>query len=503
VPLDPGFPVDRLSYMASDAGLSAILVPAALAAPFVNTGVPLLDPVDLALLAAACPAPLAADAERDARPLDAAYLIYTSGSTGLPKAVAVPHRAVVNFLVAMGRSPGLREEDRLVAVTTLSFDIAVLELLLPLAIGAQVIVANRDQVADPMQLRALLERHEATVMQATPSTWRALIDTGWTGGAGFRALIGGEPLQVALAEQLIGHCAALWNMYGPTETTVWSTLWQVEEPRKGISIGRPIANTSVWVLDAMGQVCPIGVPGEAFIGGLGVTLGYHHRDALTAERFVPDPWGNEADARLYRTGDLCRWRHDGLLEHLGRLDHQVKVRGFRIELGEIESVLLNHPSVAQCVVVTRAEDRDDVRLVAYVVIDGSEIQTSALRDHLSASLPGYMLPQHLVKLTALPLLPNGKIDRGALPAPDVQPARAPASSHRPPVTHEEKVIAAIWEKLLGIEHVERTDNFFDLGGHSLLAMSAVAAAKQQLDWRIEPRRLVFETLQQLANPANK
>ncbi|VTU40757.1 Tyrocidine synthase III [Variovorax sp. PBS-H4] len=499
VPLDPGFPIDRLRYMASDAGLSAILVGPGSAAHFRDTGVPLLDPVVLLDEAAASPPPsLRVDPERDARPLDPAYFIYTSGSTGRPKAVAVPHRAVVNFLVAMAREPGLSESDRLVAITTLSFDIAVLELLLPLAVGAQVIVADSDHVADPRQLRAMLERHDATVMQATPSAWRALLDTGWAGRPGFRGLIGGEPLQVPLAEQLLEHCAELWNMYGPTETTVWSTTWRVHAPRHGIFIGRPIANTSVWVLDERGLPCPIGVPGELCIGGLGVALGYHARDALTAERFVADRWRDEADARLYRTGDLCRWHHDGLLEHLGRLDHQVKVRGFRIELGEIESTLLDHPAVAQCAVLTRAEREDDVRLVAYVVPQSPELDVPALREHLQSSLPEYMVPQHLVVLKAMPLLPNGKLDRNALPAPDVEASRT-SRTRQLPVTEEEKAIAEIWSELLGVENIEATDNFFELGGHSLLAMRAVTAIKQKLALQVAPRRLVFETLRQVAN----
>ncbi|WP_260306470.1 non-ribosomal peptide synthetase [Variovorax sp. Sphag1AA] len=503
VPLDPAFPIDRLTYMASDAELSAILVRPDMAAPFSATGIPLLDPIELAQQSAGAESELLRpDPERDARPLDPAYFIYTSGSTGRPKAVAVPHRAVANFLASMAREPGLDASDRLVAVTTLSFDIAVLELLLPLAVGAQVVIADSDHVRDPIRLRTLIERHDATVMQATPSLWRALLDIGWTGRPGFRALVGGEPLQATLAEQLLSRCSALWNMYGPTETTVWSTAWKVDAPRLGISIGRPIDNTSVWVLDANGLPCPIGVPGELCIGGAGVTLGYHKRKALTDERFVVDRWSDEPGARLYRTGDLCRWRHDGLLEHLGRLDHQVKVRGFRIELGEIEAALLDHPEVAQCVVVTRPGGEDDVRLVGYVVAQSPDLRLAALREHLQASLPEYMVPQHLVVLRAMPLLPNGKVDRNALPAPVVDASRAEGGTHQPPSTEEERVIAEIWSELLGVEVVGRTDNFFELGGHSLLAMRAVNATKQRLGLEIAPRRLVFETLRQLANPEN-
>ncbi|MEJ8858346.1 amino acid adenylation domain-containing protein [Variovorax robiniae] len=502
VPLDPAFPVSRLAYMAGDAALSAILVPPELSAPFRDVDVPLLDPRDPALTAGASQTALPADPERDARPLDAAYIIYTSGSTGQPKGVALPHRAVVNFLMAMARAPGLLPSDRLVAVTTLSFDIAVLELLLPLAVGAQVIVASREQVGDPTQLRELLERHEATVMQATPSAWRALLDTGWAGGPGFRALIGGEALLPALAEQLMERCTSLWNMYGPTETTVWSTCWQVQSPGRGISIGRPIANTSVWVLDPQGHPCPPGVPGEACIGGLGVALGYHQRNELTASRFVPDPWSDEPGARLYRTGDLARWRHDGLLEHLGRLDHQVKVRGYRIELGEIEIALSKHPSVADNVVVTHTEGEDDVRLVAYCVARTQMLDPAALREHLRTRLPDYMLPQHIVRLEVLPLLPNGKIDRKSLPRPVGEVLREPRQRVARLGTPEEIAIAQIWSTLLGADDISPVDNFFDLGGHSLLAMRAVLNIRERLGWNVAPDRLIYETLGQIARKEN-
>ena len=502
VPLDPAFPVERLAHMVEDARPAALLTSGGDAGEAAwACGVPVIDIAAPGVLdALPAEAPLA-DAALDARPDDAAYLIYTSGSTGRPKGVAVPHRAVVNFLASMAQAPGLQAGDRLLAVTTLSFDIAVLELLLPLAVGAQVVIASREQVQDPARLGLLIEHHEITVLQATPSAWRALLDIGWTGGPGLRALVGGEPLPPALAADLLAQCDALWNMYGPTETTVWSTCWQVRDPRSGIAIGRPIANTQVHVLDPQGRPCPVGVPGEAFIGGAGVALGYHGREALTAERFVPDPFAGRPGARMYRTGDLCRWRHDGLLEHLGRLDHQVKVRGFRIELGEIESVLTEHPAVAQCVVVTRSEREDDVRLVAYVVLrDGAQADAALLREHLRLRLPDYMVPQHVVRLDALPLLPNGKIDRRALPAPSTAPDEGAVRAAAVPATEEEAAIASIWRELLGVDDVHPGDNFFDLGGHSLLAMRAVLAIEERLGWRVAPRRLVFETMRQIARP---
>ena len=526
VPLDPGFPSDRLQFMAEDAGLSALLTRGVPAGWLADAGVPLLPLGEDGWIESdrgvhRDTSALKPDAHRDAQPLDAAYMIYTSGSTGRPKGVAVPHRAVVNFLASMARTPGLTAKDRLVAVTTLSFDIAVLELLLPLAVGAQVVIADASQVHDPHALRDLLAQHDATVMQATPTLWRTLLDAGWSGRdsgeadcTGFKALVGGEPLPLMLAEQLLATDVEVWNMYGPTETTVWSTVWRVVSPRAGISIGRPIDNTTVQVLDEAGHPCPVGVPGELCIGGVGVTLGYHRRDELTADRFPVDPESTEPSARRYRTGDLGRWRHDGWLEHLGRLDRQVKLRGLRIELGEIESALLDHPLIAQCVVDTRADRsgrEHDVRLVAYLVPRDGDVETaseevdiSAVREHLRKRLPDYMLPQHVVWLKALPLLPNGKIDRNALPAPqaEVRVRAGTAAQRSEPTTAAEHAIAAVWRELLNVESVDLRDNFFDLGGHSLLAMRAVVAIREKLGWDIAPPRLVYETLGQIAKRQN-
>jgi amino acid adenylation domain-containing protein len=502
VPLDPGFPAERLRFMVDDAGLSALLTRHVPHGWLADCGVPILGFDDDALLGAHCAAALDPDPLHDATPLDAAYLIYTSGSTGRPKGVVVPHRAVVNFLASMAREPGLACADCLLAVSTLSFDIAVLELLLPLAVGARVVIADAVQVRDPYALRAMLERHGATVMQATPTLWAMLVDAGWSGGPGFRALIGGEPLPPVLAERLLARTAELWNMYGPTETTVWSTVWRVVSPRESVSIGRPIANTTIQVLDAHGHPCPIGVPGELCIGGAGVALGYHRRDELSAERFPVDACGAESGSRLYRTGDLGRWRHDGWLEHLGRLDRQVKVRGLRIELGEIEAALLDHPQVAQAAVVTRAEAEGDVRLVAYAVPRGTTLDVAGLREHLRTRLPEYMLPQHVVPLDALPLLPSGKIHHSALPAPKAESPATACVQPAAPATEAERAIAAIWSALLGVERIDLRDNFFDLGGHSLLAMRAVVAIREQLGWQVQPPRLVFETLAQIARPDN-
>ncbi|MDM0024745.1 non-ribosomal peptide synthetase/type I polyketide synthase [Variovorax saccharolyticus] len=491
VPLDPGFPKARLDYYAEDAALSLLLTGSDV------TVAPTSWCADAARRVFALdretawldqPSTALAPSPQDALPEDAAYVIYTSGSTGKPKGVCVPHRAVANFLQSMREVPGISADDRLAAVTTLSFDIAVLELMLPLTAGAEVILVPRETTMDGEALRKLVEDSGATMMQATPSGWRLLLDAQWRGTPAFKALVGGEGLPPDLAQSLLQRCGELWNMYGPTETTIWSTLWRVDPvqvAQRGVSIGQPIANTTVWILDSNGQRCPIGVPGEIVIGGVGVTLGYLERPELTAERFVPDPWGSPG-ATLYRTGDRGRWRNDGLLEHMGRFDFQVKVRGYRIELGEIEARCNEAPGVASSVVLAREDRPGDVRLVAYLAMTpGAVYDRSALRELLHSRLPQYMVPQHVVVLPALPLLPNGKIDRKALPEPDTgrpelsvpyEEARTPAEAR----------ICAAFAKALGIDQVGRADNFFDLGGDSLLVMSVLADLQSSTDQRLTP-----------------
>jgi len=472
VPLDPSYPADRLHYMAEDARLAALVSESSLAAllSWPREQTVLLD-VDAFLIDAQPAAPPAAGT-LDATPDDAAYVIYTSGSTGKPKGVQVHHRAVVNFLTSMQNEPGMSADDRLVAVTTLSFDIAVLELLLPLTVGAQVVLASRDQALDPLALANLLSRSQATFMQATPGTWRMLLDSGWRGPKGFKALIGGEALSPDLSARLFPAVGELWNMYGPTETTVWSTCWRVTTTDSFICIGRPIANTTIWILDERRQPCPIGTPGELWIGGDGVTLGYLNRPELTAERFIPDPFSTTPGPRLYCTGDRGRWRADGLLEHLGRNDFQVKVRGFRIELGEIEAALDSHPAVAQTVVMAREDVPGDVRLVAYFVPRGGAPDANTLNEHLRGALPAYMLPQHFVPMDRLPLLPNGKINRAALPPPDLH--RSAGRDRVAPRTPLERQVLDAMEKVLNLPGLGVEDDFFALGGHSLLAARLIA-----------------------------
>lgn len=501
VPLDPGFPPERLAYMAGDAGLAALVTQRKHAAQFDLRGRPVLALEDIESQLADAPSHALADDGAAADGEAVAYVIYTSGSTGRPKGVQVPHRAVVNFLASMRREPGMAADDVLVAVTTLSFDIAVLELFLPLTTGAQVVLADRDTAMDGVALASLLERSEATVMQATPATWRMLLDTGWRGRAEFRALCGGEPLPAELAERLLPRCAQLWNLYGPTETTVWSTCARVLPASDGkpldIHIGKPIDNTTVWILDVSGGLCPLGVPGEICIGGDGVTLGYLDRPELTADRFIADRFSSRVEASathadaglLYRTGDRGRWRSDGNLQHLGRLDFQVKVRGYRIELGEIESLLAAHQDVAHAVAMAREDRPGDVRLVAYVVpAAGARMDEAGLIAHLRSTLPDYMIPQHLVSLAQLPRLPNGKLDRNALPAPDPGSV-ASATAFEAPRNALETQVATAMADVLGLEKVGIQDDFFALGGHSLLAAKLTTRLSRDLGASLSLRTL--------------
>ncbi|RZL01391.1 MAG: amino acid adenylation domain-containing protein, partial [Rubrivivax sp.] len=415
VPMDPGFPTERLKMMAEDAGLNLVVTHSSCADA---SGLPRSQQLrlddDAALVASASDAPLPASTDTHA----AAYVIYTSGSTGRPKGVAVQHSAVCNFLSSMQRAPGFKADDRLLAVTTLSFDIAVLELLLPLVTGGTVVLATRDDAMDGEALAALAVQQQVTVMQATPTTWHLLLDAGWQPPRGFRALVGGEALPPALATALLAKDIDVWNMYGPTETTVWSTLAPVRDPQAKITIGRPIDNTQVWILDEALQPVPVGHEGEICIGGDGVALGYHGRPDLTSDRFVNIAWGPRPAQRIYRTGDLGRWREDGQLEHLGRMDFQVKIRGYRIELGEIEAQLEAQPGVARAVVNAAEISPGDVALIGYVVPQGhAALDSAALRASLRQTLPDYMVPRTILVLPKLPLLPNNKIDRKALPLP--------------------------------------------------------------------------------------
>jgi amino acid adenylation domain-containing protein len=499
VPLDPGFPAERLRYMAQDADVALVITESQHAG---LAGLPrekqLRVDDDAQRIAHASSSPLRADPNWQSDAI--AYVIYTSGSTGQPKGVVLGQQSVCNFLASMRRRPGLNAGDKLLAVTTLSFDIAVLELLLPLTVGAHIVLAQREEAMDGEVLTGMVRSHGITVMQATPTTWHVLLDAGWRAPPQFRALCGGEPLPPSLASRLLDQGIELWNMYGPTETTVWSTLSKVYNPAThAITIGTPIDNTQVWVLDEALQIVPVGREGEICIGGLGVAHGYFKRPELTADRFVPDPFSPVAGARMYRTGDLGRWSEAGTIEHLGRLDYQVKIRGYRIELGEIEARLAAHPSVARAVALARELVPGDVRLVAYVLArPGATLEVLALRESLRLKLPDYMVPQHVIALDAMPLLPNGKIDRKALPAPEPMTSSAAVTSE-PPRTELERCVANAMQSVLKISGIGAKDDFFVLGGHSLLAARLVAQLNRELGLQLA-LKVLFEspTVEQLA-----
>jgi len=430
-----------------------------------------------------------------------AYVIYTSGSSGTPKGVMVEHRSVVNFLCSMQRAPGIHAQDRVLALTSLSFDIAALELYLPLINGARLILGSREDASDGQRIRALLEQHRITMLQGTPSMWQLLLASGWTGQPELTALSGGEALPRQLSQQIASRVLRLWNLYGPTETTIWSTAALVDA--KSLDgqfverIGRPIDNTSIYILDERGEPVPVGVRGEIYIGGAGVARGYLKQPELTAERFLRDPFSDEPAARMYRTGDMGRWRASGDIEYLGRTDTQVKVRGYRIELGEIESRLSRHAQVKEVVVLAREDAPGEKRLVAYVTSREFPPSIDELRTHLKGSLPEYMMPAAFVLLESLPLTANGKLDRRVLPVPEdsayaLKPYEAPQGEI-------EELLAGIWCELLHVERVGRHDNFFDLGGHSLLSVQLPERIRQSLGREVALRELFeFSTLQTLA-----
>ena len=472
LPLDPTLPEARLSFMLEDANVSVLITE--------QDRREHLPAGDARVLCIDSDWGQDDEAEVDPGPVEPAaeslaYVIYTSGSTGKPKGVQVTHGALANFLQSMKKLTAMGEQDALLAVTTLSFDIAALEVFLPLAVGARVELVERDVAADGEQLADRLADPGITFFQATPATWRMLLEAGWEGKPGLTMLCGGEALPRPLADRLVGKGKVLWNVYGPTETTIWSSAWQVEAGEGAISIGRPIANTQLYVLDKWSRPAPVGVAGELYIGGAGLARGYLGRPALTAERFLPDPFGAEPGGRIYRTGDLARWRGDGNLECLGRVDHQVKVRGFRIELGEVEAALSSHPQVREAAVAAREDSTGETSLAAYVVPrgDSGPVPVADLRQWLLASLPEYMVPSAFVQLDALPLTPNGKVDRNALPDP--QQARAGSGGrYVPPRGPVEEAIVGLWAESLGVGRVGAHDNFFELGGHSLMAIQLIA-----------------------------
>jgi amino acid adenylation domain-containing protein len=493
LPLDPKFPRDRLAFIVADSEVSRLLTKSSRreSLPEAICRVVLLDREADSLSQAA-----ATNLALSGEPESLAYLIYTSGSTGKPKGVMIPRRALVNFLLSMSQTPGLTASDKLLAVTTASFDISILEFLLPLVCGAQIVIATAEQVADARELQRLLRQHGVTVMQATPATWRMLVESGWEGKSDLRIFCGGETLTADLARQLLPRCHELWNLYGPTETTIWSSTERITSADH-IFLGTPIANTQFHVLDENHNPVSQGKPGELWISGTGLARGYLKRPELTADRFAIAATSEGPDTRFYRTGDEVRYRADGSLEFLGRLDHQVKLDGFRIELGEIESALNNIEGIAQAVVILREDRPGDKRLVAYYTGCGGLISTVLLQT-LKTTLPDYMVPAAFVHLEKFPLTANAKLDRKALPRPE---SKRPllAQDFIAPRTAVEKQLANLWCELLQVEEVGIDDSFFDLGGNSLAAARMVSQYHTRVGREIPPAKVFqYPTIAKLA-----
>jgi pristinamycin I synthase-3/4 len=496
LPLDPAFPEERIAYMLADAAPLAVITTQFLASHLPQTMSQIhLDTPNVV-------AELQQQTESNIRPEDRdqllspahpAYVIYTSGSTGRPKGVMVPRGALSAFLDGISEQVPFHPGETHLAITTIGFDISILELFLPLCRGTRVVLASKDEARDAAQLCRLIASTHADSMQATPSHWEMVLRENPACLHDLRILSGGEALSRLLAHELF-HATTreVCNLYGPTEATVWSNVHQLNEPDVSdeaaavVTIGKPLVGYRLYVLDHCLEPRPAEVVGDLYIAGEALARGYLNRPGLTAERFVADPFAATA-SRMYRTGDLARWRHDGTLEFLGRCDQQIKLRGFRIELGEIEAALKSQPGVAHAAVIVHEDGASGKELIAYLVPSGEELLNSAtLHQNLSARLPDYMVPSAFVSLAALPLTPNGKLDRRALPAPERQ-----TESYRTPRTPEEEILCGIFADLLSLDRVGVNDNFFALGGHSLTATRLVSQIRATLQVDV-PLKLLFE-----------
>ena len=498
LPLDPLLPAERLGYMLEDSGVRVVVTEESL-----RGGLPAFGGVAIVLEDIGWQGNRCDNLAVAVEPEHLAYLIYTSGSTGTPKGVQVPRGALTNVLWSMREWLQLSERDRLLAVTTISFDIAGMDVWLPLLVGAQIVVASREEAADGNALHDLLDRHGITFLQATPVTWRLLFDSGWSGKPDLQAVCTGEAMPQEVAAQLVPRVERVWNLYGPTETTIWSTGYRVADGQEPILIGRPVANTTCYILDGQGQPVPVGVTGELYIGGDGLARGYLNRSELTAEKFVADPF-RAGGERMYRTGDLARHRADGNIECLGRIDHQVKIRGYRIELGEIEAALMAQPEIKQAVVIAREDRPGEKRLVAYLVAAaGTVLTTLELRTRLKRQLPDYMVPTAYVFLDQIPISDNGKIDRKALPLP-AEIHTLQADTYIAPQSHLEKTLVGLWAEVLGVQQVGLDDDFFHLGGHSLIGVRLLTKLKKIYQVNLE-LAVLFEarTVRQFADVIRK
>ena len=500
VPLDPHNPSGRLRSILDECNPAAMLSDSAVVESLSQSlkidSLPILTVDQMPEIeTAANPA-----ATAELAPEDLAYIIYTSGSTGIPKGVRITHRALLNLICSMWRQPGANSSDRTLAVAPISFDIATMDMFLPICSGGTLVIADRKDAVDPYRLAQLVKDHDITFMQATPATWRMMISSGWTGKRDLKMISGGEALPRELANDLLDRGGELWNCYGPTETAIYSGVIQIQPESGIVPVGPPIANTAFYVLDKGGNLVPPGVAGELYIGGIGVSPGYINRPELNEKRFVPDrftseplPSAGEPPRLLFATGDLVRIVNENQLEFFGRLDYQVKLRGFRIELGEIESILRANPAISDAVVLLREDIPGEPRLVAYVIFDGLPVGAAALREYASKSLPEYMLPSLVVGMESFPLSGSGKIDRRALPRPEAVPGQiAPDRPGAEPARDQlESTLLRIFRDLLKIDAIGVTDNFFRYGGYSLLTVQLFARIERELGVSL-PISLLFD-----------
>ncbi|MCX8106367.1 MAG: amino acid adenylation domain-containing protein [Ignavibacterium album] len=495
LPLDPFFPDKRLEYMLNDSAAGILITESLLFPKFSYFGGKFIDISELKHVK------IDSDIKDNSDENSLAYVIYTSGSTGNPKGVQILHSSLTNFLLSMQKIPGLNEKDNILALTTLSFDISGLEIFLPLISGARITIATREESKDGKVLIDKIKKQKVTVVQATPSTWKMIIDSGWNEKLKLKALCGGEPLTKDLADKLLDRVDELWNMYGPTETTIWSSCAKVikDDP---IHLGKPIANTQFYIVDKDLNFCPPGVAGELLIGGAGLSTGYLNREELTKEKFITNPFDKEKKTKVYRTGDLVKLNSKMQLEFLGRIDNQVKIRGYRIELEEIENLIKKNESVKDCAVVVK-EINNDKKIIAYVIpkikpVSDFSTEINAIRENAIRKLPDYMIPSLIIPVDNFPLTPNNKIDRKALAERDIS-AIATSSNAAKPENEIQKILLKIWEDLLGISGIGIDDNFFELGGHSILAAQMLAEFEKTTEKRI-PLAAMFtaQTIRQLS-----
>lgn len=475
LPLDPEYPQARIEFMLQDAGASHLVTSEKYTGKFQSSAREILMED---LLRQSCQYNVTPP-DVEIKMNDVVYILYTSGSTGQPKGVQITQLGLVNFLIGMLKAPGLSSHDKVLALTTISFDISGLELYLPLIAGAEIILTDVQTSRDTRQLMEIVRQQGVTVMQATPATWRMMLESAWEGRLPLKALIGGEALSKKLAERLLEKCDSLWNMYGPTETTVWATLKKINLDDEVITVGRPIENMFAYILDSQLRPVPDGTVGEIFIGGAGVGEGYLNRPELNKERFISNPFSDVPGTLMYKTGDLGRIVNDGEIQCLGRMDHQVKIRGYRIELGEVEHTLGKQKGIKDVVVLPK-----DERLVAYIVQeDGASINFAEWQQILRKTLPEYMVPSNFVLLPRFPLSPNGKVDRNALDAMGMEIEKA-NRVYVPPRTEQEKLIAGIWGDYLYVDKVGIKDDFFELGGTSIVAMQIMARIERETGKRL-------------------